>query len=187
MPAVIPIAVAAIAAAGTASAAAIQSHGASAAAAAGRPSTHKFPLPKSQRAFQNYYTRVLAQNLTDVAPSFADYIKSGGTATFPMHDTGFTPNEAKNLGIVGPRGQQVPFVAPGSNQLTPEQALYLGYQISQAPGHDPNNPLARAYRLNQRIGRIEGRPQTDQRQAREQRLRTRRDRLISGGPTGGLN
>src|SRR5580765_4994465 len=171
------IAAAAIGAAGSIGGGILSSQGAAKAAAAGRPSTHKFPLPKYQQGLESYYTRLLAQNLTNVPPSFGSYVQSGGTETFPINNPGFTPRESRELGIVGPRGQAVPFVNPGQNQLTPEQALYLGYQKSRNPGADPNDPLVKAFRINQRIGRIEGRPDTPARDAREQRLRGRRDRL----------
>lgn len=144
------------------------------------PKQRKIPLTPYMAAFERYNARLLAQNETNQPPSFGDWLKSGGTATFPINNPGFTPQEARRLGIVGPHGTQVPFVSPGQSMLTPEQQLYLGYQQHKGP-------LFKAYRENQRIGRLEGMPQTAGREAREARLRSRRDAILNRkSPGGGL-
>ncbi|SRR6266852_955586 len=177
------IAAAAITAAGSATAATVSSQGAKAAAKAGKGQQHKVPLTPYQNAFERHLYRELALNQNAQPPSFADYIQSGGTATFPITDPGYTPKELRSLGMVGPRGQQIPFGLPSESQLTPQQALYLGYQQNREGLTTPNT---RAYALNQRIQQLLGQQQTTGRTAREQRLRARRDQLISGGFSGGL-
>lgn len=182
MPAVIPIAVAAIGAAGSIGGAALSSQGAKKAAAAGKGREHQFPLPRYQRGFEKYYTRLLAENLKSVPPSFADYIKSGGTATFPIQDPGISPKEAKELGLVGPKGLPVPFSDINqTSQLTPEQQLYLGY-IGATQGK--HGPLERAYQWNRRTQIALGKEQTPERIAKEEKFRRRRDRLL--GPITGV-
>lgn len=180
MPAVIPIAVAAISAAGSIGGAAMAAHG-----ARGGPSQHQIPLTPGQAAYEHYMRRLLALNATQQPPSFGDWEKSGGTATFPTIDPGFSPQEARRLGIVGPRGQQIPFVNKNAQTLTPEQQLYLGYQ--QFNAGQKQSPLARAYHLNQRLGRLEDLAQTPKREARESRIASRRNKLMGDRFTGGLN
>jgi hypothetical protein len=177
------IAAAAIGAAATAGSAAYSAHSAGQAAKAGQPSSHKFPLPPRQQGFENYYTRLLAQNLTQTPPSFVDYINSGGKARFPLVGANqFTPQEARKLGIVDRKGNPVPFLQQGQTSLTPEQQLYLGYlgNLSHSTG-----PLARAYQVNQNIKNMTSQPQTPGRVAREDTLRARRDRFLAD-PSGGL-
>lgn len=176
------VAAAAIGAAGAVAGGVIASQGAQAAAKAGKGSAHTIPLPKYQRGLESHYARLLAENELNVPPSFGQYVQSGGTATFPITDPGFTPREARELGFVGKQGQKVPFVQPGATSLTPEQALYLGYQRSQSPGADPRDALLRAYRLNQRMGKLEGRTDTPGREQKISRLRARRDKLLGGMP-----
>lgn len=171
------IAASAIAAAGSLASAGVQAYGASQAAKAGKGSAHKIPLPRYQRGLQSYYARMLAANMLAEPPSFADYVKSGGTATFPMKDLAFTPREARELGFVGKHGEQIPYVQPGQTSLTPEQKLYLGSQQIHDPGM-AGSALARAYQLNQRVGRILGRPDTPKREQRVANLRAKRDRLL---------
>lgn len=166
------IAAAAIGAAGSVAGGVLSSQGASKAAKAGKGSEHRFPLPPYQHALEQYYTRLLASNLNNVAPSFGSYVASGGAATFPMHDTGFTPQEARDLRLVGPRGGAIPFVGKDQTALTPEQELFIGSQQKSKGA-----PLGRAYHINQRIARIlENNPD---RQALIERLRGRRDRLLA--------
>lgn len=184
------IAAAAISAAGAIGGGVIASQGAKSAAAASRPQTQTIQLPKYQRGLQSYFARLLSQNVTAVPPSFTDYISSGGTAQFPIVNPGMTPKEAKQLGIVGKRGQEIPFFDPNASALTPEQKLFLGEQEASrakfgTSGFNPNNPLVRAFNLNKKIARLaEGDPQnptlTD--------LRGRRDRLLNAPnlPKGGL-
>lgn len=140
--------------------------------ARGAPKFAKAPLPPALAALQHYNARILALNEMNQPPSFSKWLGSGGTAQFPIQNTGFTPMEARHLGIIGPRGGTVPFVNSNQNTLTPEQQLYLGFQQATAGG---GGPLAKAYRENKRLGRLEGLPQTDARQAREAALRSRRD------------
>lgn len=143
----------------------------------GAPRTTKVPLPPALAALQHYNARLLALNETAQPPSFGSWLGSGGTEQFPIQDTGFTPMEARHLGLTGPRGGPVPFV--NRNQggtLTPDQQLYLGFQQAMSGG---GGPLAKAYRENKRLGHLESLAQTPRREARETRLRSRRDLNLS--------
>lgn len=178
------VAAAAVAAAGAVAGGVISAQGAQAAAKAGKPRAQKFPLPPYELGLEKYQTRLLAENLTKTPPSFAQYVASGGTAQFPITDQGFTPQEARKLGIVGQRGQQVPFLAPGQTTLTPEQQLYVGYLSAQ---QGQKGGLARAFRENRTIGELLQKPQTEGRVERENKLRAMRNALLkTPPPTGGL-
>lgn len=77
---------------------------------------------------QSYVARLLANNVDTAPTSFADYVKSGGKATFDLKGAGqFTPPEAERLGFVGRDNQPMPWYDPTQqNRLTDSQALFIG-------------------------------------------------------------
>lgn len=92
--------------------------------AGGKDITH-LPQPGYAQGMQHYIAQLLSANATKVAPSFGDYVSSGGTATFPLDRTGFTPKDASQLGLVGKGNQPVPyFDAANQDQLSPEQLMF---------------------------------------------------------------
>lgn len=147
-----------------------------AAAIAGRPRQgQRIPLPPYAQALNTYSSRLIAENANKVAPSFGEWVKSGGEATFPMTDVGFTPKEMAGLKMVDPRtGGPVPFGAAGQRQLTPEQILYLGQQKFDKGG---GGPMSRYYWVNKRLDTLAGKDQTADVTAKEERLGTRKSRL----------
>jgi len=148
----------------------LASQGASKAAKAARPRQQTIPIPPFAKAGQELVARDLALNMNAVPPSFIDFVKSGGQATFPFQDPGISPLEARQLGIVGKQGQQVPFVQRGQTQLTPQQQLYLGLQLSQLKGAPHDDPLARLYRQEVLRQSLLNKPQTPGRVKREGRI-----------------
>lgn len=82
---------------------------------------------------QSYLSRLFALNAATPPPSFADYVKSGGTATFPMAGVGqFTPREAQQLNLVGTNNQPMPWFDPtAQNRLTEAQAMEVGAKRRQ--------------------------------------------------------
>lgn len=153
------IAAAVIGAAGTATGGVFAAQGAKAAANAANTTATTVPLPGYADALNHYMARLVAGNATRVAPSFTDWVKSGGTATFNMYDPGLTPREAGKLGFVDPRtGQEIPFVDPTTSELTPEQVLYLGQQNTRFArtryGTQAKDPASRYFRAERRLGNL---------------------------------
>jgi len=177
MPAIIPIAAAAIGAAGSIGGGILSSQGASAAARAARPRRQTIPIPPYAKAGQELVARDLALNIGAVPPSFIDFVNSGGTATFPFQNPGLSPLEARQLGVVGPAGQQVPFVQPGQSTLTPEQQMYLGMQLARMHGPLSHSPLANLYRLDVRRERLGDLLQTPGRIRREEKISAREEKI----------
>ena len=167
------IAAAAISAAGSIGGGALAAQGASKAARAARPRRQTVPIPPYAKAGQELVARDLALNMNAVPPSFMDFVNSGGTATFPFQDPGLSPLEARQLGIVGPQGQQVPFVQRGQGQLTPQQLMYLGMQLAHLKGMAGKGPLANIFRAAAREEHLKDLPQTHGRVAREGRIESR--------------
>jgi len=97
--------------------------------------TQQVQAPGWARGLQNMFARAIAQNAFNTAPSFGDFITSGGTARFPTNFTGMSPQEARLLGFVGNAGEPLPFTdinRVGEQQpqadLTEAQRLYLAQQ-----------------------------------------------------------
>lgn len=152
------IAAAVIGAAGAAGSGYMASQAARAGAGGG-VSTTTVPLPGYADALNHYIARITAGNITSVAPTFGEWVASGGRATFPINYTGLTPREAGKLGFVDPKtGQEIPFVEPGVTSLTPEQVLYLGQQnlrAARARGNpQPDDPASRYALAERRLGRL---------------------------------
>lgn len=155
------IVAAVIGAAGAATSGVMAAQGARAAGRVGT-STETVPLPGYADALNHYMSRLVAGNVTSVAPTFTDWVSSGGRATFPLMDTGMTPREAGKLGFVDPRtGQEVPFVDPNATKLTPEQVLYLGQQNTRyartVHGTQAKDPASRYYRADRRLENLNDR------------------------------
>ena len=126
-----------------AAAGAVGSAGAGIAGASrGTPSARstKVPLSPYTQALQRLSARYLATNINAQPPSFDQYVKSGGTATFGT-PVGLNPTEEAGLGIVGKYGNAVPFFDPTTGKitmgpaLTPEQSMFLAqaYQEMRRP------------------------------------------------------
>lgn len=155
------VAAAAIGAAGTAYSAS-QSAGAARGLASVRGQTRTIPLTPEQRGLNQYYTRVLASNLSATPPSFSDYVMSGGTARFPLQNLGMTPREAELLGLIDKRGNTIPMVDSATvdeTGLTLEQKKALGRE--QLQSGRPNTPLARANMFENRVGKLTDRMNLD--------------------------
>lgn len=177
------IAAAAIGAAGAIGGGIASAQGAKRAAAAGRGRNTTIPLPPYAEALNHYTARLLAANATDVAPSFGDWLKSGGQATFPLHDIGLNPEELMHLGFVDPvTGGSRPMYDPATGKqipgrkLTPEQLLYLGQhrvRDARAEGGQASGPIAQYARVTGRLGRLNEGDQTPRQQSTETRLSDR--------------
>ena len=104
------------------------------------------------KGLQSYTARLLAMNATSTRPSLQEYAASGGTAKYPIKDTGFTPEEAANMKIVDPHsGLPMPFVSKDQSQLTPAQQVFLGQQRAR---EGATGPLAQLGMLTARQGRL---------------------------------
>lgn len=121
--------------------------------------TQQVQAPGWARGLQNMFSRAIAQNAFNTAPSFGDFISSGGTARFPVNFTGMLPQEARLLGFVGNAGEQLPFTdmnRVGQDQfpgeLTPAQRMYLGAQDLK---HGRQGPLRNLARRQQRVNLLE--------------------------------
>ena len=176
------IAAVAVAAAGAIGSGIAASQGGGAAAKAGRGTPQNVPLPGYAQALNNYVARLVAANATAQPPSFAQYIQSGGTATFPLTNVGLTPAQAAKLGIVDPEtGKQIPYLQHGQSSLTPEQKLYLGQHrlrlagLGESSRHAPAGagPLERYAALTNLEQHLQGKPQTPRREAKESRVQDR--------------
>lgn len=100
------------------------------------------------RALQSYSARLLAENATATRPSLQEFAASGGTAKYPIKDTGFTPEEAAALGIVDPHtGLKMPFVDKSQENLTTAQQMFLGQQRAR---QGATGPLAQYGKLGAR-------------------------------------
>ncbi len=171
------IVAAAIGAVGAIGGGVLASQGAKSAAKAARPRQQTIPIPPFAKAGQELVARDLALNMNAVPPSFIDFVKSGGQATFPFQDPGMTPLEARQLGVVGPAGEQIPFVGRGQSQLTPQQLMYLGFQLANLKGAAGKSPLANLYRTTRREEHLETLPQDPKRVARESRLKSKEETI----------
>ena len=164
--AAVAAAITAAVAVGTTAYTASQSGKAAGGGGAGKPS--KVPLPPYASALNKQVARAMALNMGQVAPSFADYVKSGGTATFPFIDPGMTPREREQLGLVGPSNLPVPFEprATSTRPLTLEQLIFEG---TRRLGKDPTrqDPISRLVRATNQLKRLQDQAQTPRREKRE--------------------
>lgn len=110
---------------------------------------------------QSYLARLFALNAANPTPSFADYVKSGGTLTMPIAGAGqFTPGEAQRLNLVGVNNQPMPWFDPTQqNRLTEQQALEVGarrrQQRQQGVRVGPMTPEELLARYNEQVLRQE--------------------------------
>lgn len=122
------------------------------------PRLTRIPQTPSQRGLEQYYTRILASNLTTMPPSFNDFVMSGGTARLPLQNLGMTPREAQLLGLIDKRGNPIPVVDSSTVDTTGltsvEQQRSLG--ASQMRAGEINSPLARANQIENRANRLQG-------------------------------
>jgi hypothetical protein len=110
------------------------------------------------RGLQSYTARLLAENATATRPTLQEFAASGGTAKYPIKDTGFTPEEAANLKIVDPRtGLPMPFVSKGQTQLTLAQQIFEGQRRAREGG---TGPLAQLGKLSYQQQMLQRRGQT---------------------------
>jgi hypothetical protein len=142
------IAAAAIAAGGAAYSGVQQSQAASAAAKQAGKMT-RVPLPGYAGAVNRYAAQLAAENANVQPPSFQDWVKSGGQATFPLRDPGLTPAMQRNLGLVSKQGFNVPRTPEGTAGLTQDQLMFLAFQdFWQQGGPNAKNlsgPLAKMF------------------------------------------
>lgn len=119
------------------------------------PNLQTVPLPPYAQAVNRYIARLYASNVNAQPPSFGDYVKSGGTATFPIRDPGFTPLDLQQLGFIDAQGNPSSFLPDTQHtDLTTEQKLFLGQQLARRGG---TGLLASAYRKGAKADRIQGR------------------------------
>lgn len=110
---------------------------------------------------QSYLARLFALNAGQRSPSFADYVKSGGTAKFDLQGAGqFTPLEAQRLGLVGQGNTPTPFFDPTQqNRLNEQQVLFIGADRAarrrQGQLEGAQTPEESLFSLSQRIQRQE--------------------------------
>jgi hypothetical protein len=110
------------------------------------------------KGLQSYAARLLAMNATATRPSLQDFAQSGGTAKYPITDTGFTPEEAANLSIVDPHtGRAEPYVGKGQTSLTPAQQVFLGQQRAR---QGATGPLAQLGMLTAKQQGLQAKGQT---------------------------
>jgi len=179
------------AAAATAVSAGVGAANAAGAFGSGQPGAPKFqqaPRPGYESAEQKYYGRVLAANINNKGPSWNDWLKSGGQATYQLQDTGMTPTEAQHMGFVDKGGQAVNYYYPpgtappgapgqepgptGPGSLNDEQWM------SRLREAGPQNPLHQRYQriqnLDKRISNLQGKVDAgDLPDARQQRIQGR--------------
>ena len=149
----------------------IAAAGATGAFGEGSPDIRTIPLTRRARALQSIAARVLATNLGSVAPTFQEFVQSGGTATFPLVGTSLTPKEVKQLGLVSKQGGTIPIFDPAKQTaLTPEQLIFLATE-SQRQGNDLG--LSQLGTVSRRIERRErqGKPTASLEERREKLLR----------------
>lgn len=173
------IAAAAIGAAGSIAGGVLSSQGAKSAASAGKGQIQNIPLPNYASALGRYASRLTAANATAVAPTFGEWLSSGGQAKFPVANAGLNPLEAARLGLIDPKtGRPVPFYDPNTqNRLTPEQVLYLGQQRRRKFGDKATGPAATYADVSQRLDRLEGQQQTQDVKRRETKVGARKAKL----------
>lgn len=102
--------------------------------ASGKVGTPKqVPLPGYADATNRIVARDTVMNMNRTPPTFAEWLKSGGTATFGMKPTGMTPSEAQKLGIVDRSGNPIPQFETSQfgKSLTTEQKMYLGELLNR--------------------------------------------------------
>lgn len=88
------------------------------------------PMDPHQRAMRDYYSRMVVENQDKTYPGFGEFLSSGGDpakAEFDLTTPGMKPSEAAALGLVGGRGEAIPYYDPstGEGSLTPEQKIYI--------------------------------------------------------------
>jgi hypothetical protein len=179
------------------------------------PKFAQTPQNPQDKAMRDYYDRLTVENVDKTYPGFGAYLQSGGDpdkAKFDLTVPGMKPSEAAALGIVGGRGESVPYVDPKtglpttpSNSLTPEQTLYLAQERRRqaaATGQDPNKSTwaTRAVstantldRVNQRLQDLQGIDDPNKRQqrrigkltTRQGNLTNRQQDIFGGDPTPG--
>jgi hypothetical protein len=188
MAAVAAAAITAAVAVGTTAYSASQ-QGAAARGAKGQPS--KVPLPPYATALNQDVARVIALNMGQTPPSFAQYVASGGTAKFPFIDPGLSPRQRQQLGLVGTSNQPVPFQprATSTQPLNLQQLLFEGSRRLAASHGSATDPIAQLARATNRLNKLQQDSQTAQRQRREGRLGTRIGKLesrlgVGNGSTG---
>lgn len=110
------------------------------------------------KGLQSYSARLLAENATATRPSLQEFAASGGTAKYPIHDTGLTPEEATQLHIVDPRtGGQIPFVDKSQNELSLAQQMFEGRRRAR---EGATGPMAQLGMLTARQQNLQTRGQT---------------------------
>lgn len=110
------------------------------------------------KGLQSYAARLLAMNATATRPSLQDFAASGGTAKYPITDTGFTPSEAADLRIVDPHtGRSEPFVDKSQTSLSPAQQVFLGQERAR---QGATGPLAQLGKLTARQQSLQAKGQT---------------------------
>lgn len=129
--------------------------------------------PGWSRGLQNMFARAIAQNAFNVAPSFGDYVSSGGTAAFPTNFTGLSPQEERLLGFVGNAGEPLPFTGnqrfgeQPPSELSPDQRLYLAQQDLKSGRKGPLRNLGKKLQRYQSLEAKAADPYiSDQRRAR---------------------
>src|SRR5574342_590209 len=120
--------------------------------------TQGVQAPGWARGLQNMFSRAIAQNAFNTAPSFGDFISSVGTARFPINFTGLSPQEMRLLGFVVNAGEPLPFTETNRigerqppSELTDAQRLFLGAQDLKYGRKGPLRTLASKYRRGQEL------------------------------------
>lgn len=128
--------VAGIVAAAAVTAGSIKAATDSSGAPSGNQGFRQVPLPRWATPIVQHNALLTALNINQHPPSFSEWIQSGGKATFPLIDPGFTPKQFRQLGLVGAHNQPVPFVDIAAQKtLTPEQLLFIREQSASYQKH----------------------------------------------------
>lgn len=149
----------------------------------GKPEFQQVPKRPFETAQQKYLSRVMLANMNNRGPSYQDWLKSGGTAKFELTNTGMTPEEARQLGFVGPGGRPADYVDPttvADTGLTKDEFAYMGMQAPKGTG-----PAARVGRITRRMEKLEGLGTTQEgglrpgQQKRLERLGARKEKILA--------
>lgn len=147
------------AAVGAAGSIASSSISASAAGGGGSRTPRQGPLQsygstRTNNILQQYVGRLLAANVNTRAPTFDQWVGSGGTQQFQLSDPGLTADEAMRMGFVDKRGRVPSTFDPTNPQpLTEEQMISVGQMNkqrrsqSERQGRDVNYPMSPAERI----------------------------------------
>lgn len=147
-----------------------------------QPQIKQVPKRPFETAQQKYMSRVMMANLNTRGPTYSDWLKSGGQATFQLTDPGMRPLEAEQLGFTDRSGATPDFYDPSKGgPLTRPQWIQAGQEM----GPDVKTPQAQIGRMTGRINRLQNLATTQEgglrpgQQARLDRLTNRQNQMVN--------